>query len=224
DDINNTNGRIPKPKSSQNFLRSSVSPQSSENRITPQQTDKRSGVLPLKRVFCRVLSDVTNTNRDTPSEPQSGLTWQAYEGRSSINDSNTSSKRRCFDIRPTNLLKEFSKTNSTQKHIATRSCRKGQQVSIDETSIVNNSDYLSPFEDQGFQIYDISSEEEETNYEDHSDPETTAQPQEDISVQTVQDDQRAQVLKMATMFQNIFQDKPLKKGWTNIKRQGNTVV
>ncbi|KAH0939592.1 hypothetical protein HID58_007053 [Brassica napus] len=152
------------------------------------------------------------------------LTWQAYEGRSSINDSNTSSKRRCFDIRPTNLLKEFSKTNSTQKHIATRSCRKGQQVSIDETSIVNNSDYLSPFEDQGFQIYDISSEEEETNYEDHSDPETTAQPQEDISVQTVQDDQRAQVLKMATMFQNIFQDKPLKKGWTNIKRQGNTVV
>ncbi|CAN6893335.1 unnamed protein product [Brassica oleracea var. botrytis] len=241
DDINNTNGRIPKPKSSQNFLRSSVSPQSSENNFTPQQTDKRSGVLPLKRVFCRVLSDVTNTNRDTPSEPQSvnlsnrtrpstsqrlenvntsGLTWQAYEGRSSINDSNTSSKRRCFDICPTNLLKEFSKTNSTQKHIATRSCRKGQQVSIDETSIVNNSDYLSPFEDQGFQIYDISSEEEETNYEDHSDPETTAQPQEDISVQTVQDDQRAQVLKMATMFQNIFQDKPLKKGWTNIKRQG----
>lgn len=85
-----------------------------------------------------------------------GLTWQAYEGRSSINDSNTSSKRRCFDIRPTNLLKEFSKTNSTQKHIATRSCRKGQQVSIDETSIVNNSDYLSPFE--GINLYYNESE------------------------------------------------------------------
>ncbi|CAN6907958.1 unnamed protein product [Brassica oleracea var. botrytis] len=75
---------------------------------------------------------------------------------------------------------------------------------------------------QGFQIYDISSEEEETNYEDHSDYETTTLPQEEISVQTVQDDERAQVLKMATIFQNIFQDKPMKKGWTKSKRPGKT--
>lgn len=45
-------------------------------------------------------------------------------------------------------------------------------------------------------------------------------PQEEISVQTVQDDHSAQVLKMATIFQNIFEDKPLKKGWTKSKRPG----
>ena len=55
------------------MLRSNKSPQSSEKMITPQQTDKRLVLLPLKRVFCRVLSDVTNTNHDTPSEPQSGV-------------------------------------------------------------------------------------------------------------------------------------------------------
>ncbi|KAH0939593.1 hypothetical protein HID58_007054 [Brassica napus] len=94
DDINNTNGRIPKPKSSQNFLRCSVSPQSSQNRITPQQTDKRSGVLPLKRVFCRVLSDVTNTNRDTPSEPQSGV----FNHPQSVHTQTESSRGKDFRI------------------------------------------------------------------------------------------------------------------------------
>ncbi|CAN7017095.1 unnamed protein product [Brassica rapa subsp. trilocularis] len=126
-----------------------------------------------------------SNKKNQPNLNNSGLTSLSYEGHSSRNDSITSNKRRCADIRPTNLFKAFS--------IA---------------------------ENQGFQIYDISSEEEDTNYEDHSDSETTTLPQEEISVQTVQDDHSAQVLKMATIFQNIFEDKPLKKGWTKSKRPG----
>nr|VDD41253.1 unnamed protein product [Brassica oleracea] len=123
--------------------------------------------------------------QNPPNLNNSGLTSQSYEGHSSRNDSITSNKRRCADIRPTNLFKAFSIS-----------------------------------ENQGLQIYDISSEEEDTNYEDHSDSETTTLPQEEISVQTVQDDHSAQVLKMATIFQNIFEDKPMKKGWTKSKRPG----
>ncbi|KAF8062154.1 hypothetical protein N665_1201s0007 [Sinapis alba] len=43
------------------------------NSYTPQTNQKRSGLLPLKRVFRRVLVDVTNTVHSTPSEPQSGV-------------------------------------------------------------------------------------------------------------------------------------------------------
>ncbi|KAF3586355.1 hypothetical protein F2Q69_00031640 [Brassica cretica] len=244
--------------STQSNKRSSVFRQSGENINTPQTNEKRSVLLPLKRVFSTVLGDVTNTVHSTPTELQSGifnhirsverqtessrvnlsnstrpsntqtqpnlnnsgLTWQSYEGHSSRNDSSTSNKRRCADIRPTNLFKAFSISESTEKHTATTSSPRGQQGFLDETNIEADSENLCPFEDQGFQIYDISSEEEETNYEDHSDYETTTLPQEEISVQTVQDDERAQVLKMATIFQNIFQDKPMKKGWTKSKRPG----
>lgn len=85
DDNNKMNGSNPTDSSSQkrkrnsndcsgqSNKRSSVYPRSSENTNTPQQTDKRSGLLPLKRVFSRVLGDVTNTVNNTPSEPQSGV-------------------------------------------------------------------------------------------------------------------------------------------------------
>uniref|UniRef100_M4DXR8 Uncharacterized protein n=1 Tax=Brassica campestris TaxID=3711 RepID=M4DXR8_BRACM len=323
-DTNNMSGRNPRDCSSQKRMRSSNDSstrsnkssnlrQSGENTNTPQTNEKRSGLLPLKRVFSTVLGDVTNKVRSTPTELQSGvlnhiesvqrqtessrglqsqtfllindvfialadyimaitvfwfdftvnlrnssrlsnkknqpnlnnsgLTSLSYEGHSSRNDSITSNKRRCADIRPTNLFKAFSIAESTEKHTATTSSPRGQQGFLDETNIEDDSENLCPFEgiivyyydyelysklfttnligvDQGFQIYDISSEEEDTNYEDHSDSETTTLPQEEISVQTVQDDHSAQVLKMATIFQNIFEDKPLKKGWTKSKRPG----
>ncbi|KAG2265847.1 hypothetical protein Bca52824_072926 [Brassica carinata] len=242
-DTNNMSGRNPRDCSSQKRMRSSndcstqsnkrssVFRQSGENTNTPQTNEKRSVLLPLKRVFSTVLVDVTNTVHSTPTELQSGilttfdllkdkqnhqevcnlanstrpsnkqtqpnlnnsgLTWQSYEGHSSRNDSSTSNKRRCADILPTNLFKAFSISKSTEKHTATTSSPRGQQGFLDETNIDADSENLCPFEDQGFQIYDISSEEEETNYEDHSDYETTTLPQEEISVQTVQDDERAQ--------------------------------
>lgn len=76
-----------------------------------------------------------------------GLTWQSYEGR----NSNSSSKRRCFEIPRTNLLKEFSKTSSTQKHTATTSSSQGQNVGIDDRSVEDETDDLNPFE--GIMLY-----------------------------------------------------------------------
>ena len=85
DDTNNMSGRNPRDCSSQTRMRSSndcstqsnkrssVFRQSGENTNTPQTNEKRSVLLPLKRVFSTVLVDVTNTVHSTPTELQSGI-------------------------------------------------------------------------------------------------------------------------------------------------------
>lgn len=83
-DTNNMSGRNPRDCSSQKRMRSSNDSstrsnkssnlrQSGENTNTPQTNEKRSGLLPLKRVFSTVLGDVTNKVRSTPTELQSGV-------------------------------------------------------------------------------------------------------------------------------------------------------
>lgn len=101
------NWRNPKPCSSQKRNRSSdensptpnkrgsIYTRSSGNRNTPQQTDTpRSGLLPLKRVFGRVLSDVTNTPHHTPTEPQSGV----FNKTQSVHTQRESSRGKDFRI------------------------------------------------------------------------------------------------------------------------------
>lgn len=76
-------------------------------------------------------------------------------------------------------------------------------------------------EDQGSQVYDISSEEEDTIYDNNSESETECAPQQDQNVSTVPDEQRERIKTMASVFQTMFQDKPAKKGWSVSKRTGN---
>ncbi|KAL0667928.1 hypothetical protein Bca4012_030632 [Brassica carinata] len=106
------------------------------------------------------------------------------------------------DIQPTNLFKAFS--------------------TLEKTDNVNGMEFgainLDLFEDQGSQIYDISSEEEDTNYDNNSESETECAPQQDQNVTTVPDEQRARTKTMASVFQSMFQDKPAKKGWSVSKR------
>lgn len=59
-----------------------------ENANTPQSTRNRSGILPLKRVFSRVLSDITNIVESTPSEPFS----QVLNDHESVRNSTKSSR------------------------------------------------------------------------------------------------------------------------------------
>lgn len=67
--------------------------------------------------------------------------------------------------------------------------------------------YIVTWAEESYQIYDISSEEENTNDDDHSDCETPTLPQEEIS------DQSAYISTMATVFKTMFEEKPVKKGW-----------
>lgn len=71
--------------SSQPKKRSSTLVQDLENSNTPQN---RSGLLPLKRVFSRVLADVTNTVQQSPSDPLS----QVFNHPESVHYSTESSR------------------------------------------------------------------------------------------------------------------------------------
>ncbi|KAF2619856.1 hypothetical protein F2Q68_00040408 [Brassica cretica] len=223
--------------SSQPKKRSSTLVQDLENSNTPQN---RSGLLPLKRVFSRVLADVTNIVQQSPSDPlsqvfnhpesvhystessrvklnertrpstkqnlpdlnTSGLTWQSLQGSSSINDTITSSKRSCGNIRPKNLFQSFSSSATTDLPTTTTLFRKGKQGCLYETNIEEIPELQNPLEEESYQIYDISSEEENTNDDDHSDCETPTLPQEEIS------DQSAYISTMATVFKTMFEEKP----------------
>ncbi|CAF1934295.1 unnamed protein product [Brassica napus] len=147
-----------------------------------------------------------NTNQASkrlkPNLNTSGLTGHTSQCDTSIRQSNLSSKRTCSDIQATNLFKAFS--------------------TLEKTDNVNGMEFgainLNLFEDQGSQIYDISSEEEDTNYDNNSESETECAPQQDQNVTTVPDEQRARIKTMASVFQSMFQDKPAKKGWSVSKR------
>ncbi|KAF3555873.1 hypothetical protein F2Q69_00013320 [Brassica cretica] len=204
DENNNINERYP-TESLQKRKRNSDFLTDSEVNDTPQVRQNKSGLLPLKSVFSRVLADVTNTFQTSPTTPQSesshitSLTGQSSQCDSSIRQSNLSSKRTCSDIRPTNLFKAFS--------------------TLDKTENVNEMEFgainLDLFKDQGSQIYDISSEEEDTNYDNNSESETECLPQQDQNVTTVPDEQRARIKSTVSMFKSMFQDKPAKKGWSS---------
>lgn len=62
--------------------------------------------------------------------------------------------------------------------------------------------------DQSYQMYDISSEEEDSNVDGHSDSdsETPTMLPEEVT------DRRAYVSKMANLFKNMFEEKPVNKG------------
>ncbi|KAH0891365.1 hypothetical protein HID58_053794, partial [Brassica napus] len=250
--------------SSQPKKRSSTLVQDLENSNTPQTTHNRSGLLPLKRVFSRVLADVTNTVQQSPSDPlsqvfnhpesvhystkssrglirkplpvklnertrpstkqnlpdlnTSGLTWQSLQGSSSINDTITSSKRSCGNIRPKNLFKSFSSSATTDLPTTTTLSRKGKQGCLYETNIEEIPELQNPLEEESYQIYDISSEEENTNDDDHSECDTPTLPQEEIS------DQSAYISTMATVFKTMFEEKPVKKGWAKKKYRENQLL
>ncbi|KAL0783812.1 hypothetical protein Bca101_000057 [Brassica carinata] len=219
DDNSDGNQIYPTESSVQKRKRNTAFLTDSEVNNTPQVRGNKSGMLPLKSVFSRVLADVTNTRQSSPTTHQSevlnhplsglnsitessGLTGQSSQCDSSIRQSNFSSKRTGSDIQPTNLFKAFS--------------------TLEKTDNVNGMEFgainLDLFEDQGSQIYDISSEEEDTNYDNNSEPETECAPQQDQNVTTVPDEQRERIKTMASVFQTMFQDKPAKKGWSVSKR------
>ncbi|KAL0884705.1 hypothetical protein Bca101_008686 [Brassica carinata] len=246
---NTSNSLSPKRKRSSAFLTDS------EVTNTPQVRQKRSGLLPLKRVFSRVLADLTNIVQASPTTPQSevlnhsesvppsidessvkrrrttihsfqkvkpnfntsGLTGKSSQGCSSVRDSNILSNRTCSDIRPTNLFGQFSsEDNLTEK---TTSNKFGDEHHGPyENEMDSGSENLDPFEDKLSQIYDISSEEEDTNSDNHSESDIESLPQQDQNVTTFPDDQRARILSVANLMKNMFQDKPAKKGWSISKR------
>ncbi|KAH0900010.1 hypothetical protein Bca4012_052814 [Brassica carinata] len=240
DDNSDENQIYPTESSVQKRKRNTAFLTDSEVNNTPQVRGNKSGMLPLKSVFSRVLADVTNTRQSSPTTPQSevlnhplsglnsitessvkprrntnqaskrlkpnlntcGLTGQSSQCDSSIRQSNFSSKRTGSDIQPTNLFKAFS--------------------TLEKTDNVNGMEFgainLDLFEDQGSQVYDISSEEEDTIYDNNSESETECAPQQDQNVSTVPDEQRERIKTMASVFQTMFQDKPAKKGWSVSKR------
>lgn len=59
------------------------------------------------------------------------------------------------------------------------------------------------------------------NSDNNSESETEYFPQQTQNVTIVPDEQRARILSMASMFKNIFQDKPAKRGWSVSKCTGN---
>ena len=59
----------------------------SEVNNTPQVRVNKSGLLPLKSVFSRVLADVTNTRQTSPTTPQSEVINHPLSGLHSITES-----------------------------------------------------------------------------------------------------------------------------------------
>ncbi|CAN6894805.1 unnamed protein product [Brassica oleracea var. botrytis] len=198
--------------SSQPKKRSSTLVQDLENSNTPQN---RSGLLPLKRVFSRVLADVTNIVQQSPSDPlsqvfnhpesvhystessrglirkplpiklnertrpstkqnlpdlnTSGLTWQSLQGSSSINDTITSSKRSCGNIRPKNLFQSFSSSATTDLPTTTTLSRKGKQGCLYETNIEEIPELQNPLEERK-PVVTAESSAKKTEYIDEGDP------------------------------------------------------
>ncbi|CAG7862632.1 unnamed protein product [Brassica rapa] len=185
DDNSDENQIYPTDSSVQKRKRNTAFLTDSEVSNTPQVRGNKSGLLPLKSVFSRVLADVTNTRQRSPTTPQSVV----------LND-------------------PLSGLNSTTESSAFSTLEKTDNVNGMEFGAIN----LDLFEDQGSQIYDISSEEEDTNTDNNSESETECAPQQDQNVTTVPDDQRERIKTMASVFQTMFQDKPAKKGWSVSKR------
>ncbi|CAN6989007.1 unnamed protein product [Brassica oleracea var. botrytis] len=198
--------------SSQPKKRSSTLVQDLENSNTPQN---RSGLLPLKRFFSRVLADVTNIVQQSPSDPlsqvfnhpesvhystessrglirkplpiklnertrpstkqnlpdlnTSGLTWQSLQGSSSINDTITSSKRSCGNIRPKNLFQSFSSSATTDLPTTTTLSRKGKQGCLYETNIEEIPELQNPLEERK-PVVTAESSAKKTEYIDEGDP------------------------------------------------------
>lgn len=75
-----------------------------------------------------------------------GLTWQSLQGSSSINDTITSSKRSCGNIRPKNLFKSFSSSATTDLPTTTTLSRKGKQGCLYETNIEEIPELQNPLE------------------------------------------------------------------------------
>lgn len=78
---NTSNSLSPKRKRSSAFLTDS------EVTNTPQVRQKRSGLLPLKRVFSRVLADLTNIVQASPTTPQSEVLNHSESVPPSIDES-----------------------------------------------------------------------------------------------------------------------------------------
>ncbi|CAN6835964.1 hypothetical protein YC2023_051233 [Brassica napus] len=60
---------------------------------TPQVMQNKSGLLPLKSVFSRVLADVTNTRQTSPTMPQSEVLNHPLSGLHSITESSVKPRR-----------------------------------------------------------------------------------------------------------------------------------
>lgn len=75
-----------------------------------------------------------------------GLTWQSLQGSSSINDTITSSKRSCGNIRPKNLFQSFSCSATTDLPTTTTLSRKGKQGCLYETNIEEIPELQNPLE------------------------------------------------------------------------------
>ena len=87
DDNSDENQIYPTDSSVQKRKRNTAFLTDSEVSNTPQVRGNKSGLLPLKSVFSRVLADVTNTRQRSPTTPQSVVLNDPLSGLNSTTES-----------------------------------------------------------------------------------------------------------------------------------------